>query len=298
MKLLDEIIDLAASEQGSVATLLRKCLVLSHTLKNERLKAWAENELNGYDGEDEPPEYRRTGAPAIGLFFGPFGSQINDQPIAPAMLREEHRRFAEWVVLLQPIASYEIADATKSRFSVAWPANLTLLYERTFFEGYALNRAWQEIPRSVFLGLIDTIRTRVLRFALELKDDLGSVSENLDELPKEKIDQNVSINIFGGTNVIASRDFTQIDRIEITKGDWTALAEALFKRLGVEASAVAELKSALDDDSKETAPGLGQRTLGWLKQLGSKVGPAALSVGVEVAKKEATKWISEYLGTH
>jgi hypothetical protein len=45
MELLDDIIDLAASDTGSVATLLRKCLVLAHTLRNDRLLTWAENEL-------------------------------------------------------------------------------------------------------------------------------------------------------------------------------------------------------------------------------------------------------------
>jgi hypothetical protein len=42
MKLVDEIIELSSSESGSVATLLRKCLVLAHTIKNDRLKTWAE----------------------------------------------------------------------------------------------------------------------------------------------------------------------------------------------------------------------------------------------------------------
>jgi AbiTii len=262
MKLLDEIIDVAASETGSVATLLRKCLVLAHTLGNDRLKVWAENELNGYDSDDAGiPEYRRTPAPAKGFFVGGFGSQINSQPIPPAILQERHRHFAESAILYQPIASYEGVDGA-SRFVLEWPANLTVLYQGAFFEGrYALNRAWQEVPGSVLVGLIDTIRTRVLRFALELKDDLGSVSDNLTELPKEKVDQHVVTYIFGGTNVIGSRDFTQIDSIEIREGDWTALAQAL-DGLGVQNPAISELKSALDHDSRdETAPtrGLGRR---------------------------------------
>ena len=75
MKVLDEIIELAASEKASAATLLRKCLVLSHTLKNDRLKAWAENELNGYETNDEGvPEYRKTAAADKGMFLGPFGA--------------------------------------------------------------------------------------------------------------------------------------------------------------------------------------------------------------------------------
>jgi hypothetical protein len=297
MKLLDEIIDLAASEKGSVATLLRKCLVLSHTLKNDRLKAWAENELNGYEGNaDGVPEYRKTAAAAKGFFIGPLGARINDQPIPPAMLQEQHRRFAESAVLFQPIAAYENIRGD-SRLVIEWPANLTILYQAAFFEGdYALNRAWQEIPASVVVGLIDTIKTRVLRFALELKGELGLVSDDLNELPKDKIDQQVTTYIFGGHNVIASKDFTQINNIEINKGDWAALAEAL-NSLGVRTSAISELKSILDHDSKDaTTPGLGKRTTDWLKQLGKKSGVIAVSIGVEVAKKAVTNWILQYLG--
>jgi hypothetical protein len=296
MQLLDEIIELAAREQGSVATLLRKCLVLAHALKNDRLKIWSANELNGY-ADDEVPEYRKAPAPAKGLFVGPFGAQVNNQPIPPAMLQERHRHFAESVELRQPIASYENAGG-HSRFVFEWPANLTVIYQASFFEGaYALNRAWQEIPSSVLLGLIDTVRTRVLRFALELKEDLGSVSENFNALPKEKVDQQVVTYIFGGTNVIASRDF-QIESIEITQGDWNTLAKAL-DRVGVRDSAIAELKAALDDDSKDETgpkPGLGKRTVAWLKDLAKKSGQFALSAGAEVVKKEATKWILGYLG--
>jgi hypothetical protein len=102
MNLLDEIIDLAAGEQRSVATLLRKCLVLAHALRNDRLKVWAENELNGYAPTDDGiPEYRKTAAPAKGIFMGGFGAQINDQPIPPALLQERHRHFAESAVLRQ-----------------------------------------------------------------------------------------------------------------------------------------------------------------------------------------------------
>jgi hypothetical protein len=174
MKLLDDIIELAAGDNSSASTLLRKCLVLAHTLKNDRLKEWAENELNGYQSDDDGvPDYRKTSAPAKGLFLGPFGAEIRNQPIPSAMLKPEHRRLAESAVLFQPIASYEnVGDG--HRFMIEWPANLTGLYQATFFEGsYALNRAWQEIPGSVFAGLMDTVRTRVLRFAQELRDELG-----------------------------------------------------------------------------------------------------------------------------
>jgi len=208
------------------------------------------------------------------------------------MLRPEHRHFAESVALPQPIASYEVL-VDSQHLRIEWPPDLTGLYQSAFFEGYyVLNRAWQELPRSVLIGLIDTIKTRVLRFALELREDLGSANDNLRDVPKEKIEQLVVNNIYGGNVVIGSRDFTQNSNTIIKTGDWAALARVL-KESGVEGSAIAELKSALDEDSKEAAiPGLGNRALGWLKQLGKATGKVAMEVGTEVAKK----WILEYLG--
>ena len=98
----------------------------------------------------------------------------------PSVLKKEHRHFASTVKLTQPIAAYDIdidkgKDKGKEKFIIEWPPDLTLLYQRKFIEGYALNRAWQEIPPSVIVSLVDTIRTRVLRFALELKEELGLV---------------------------------------------------------------------------------------------------------------------------
>lgn len=299
MKLLDEIVDLASNNECSAAILLRKTLVLAHTLKSVRLQVWAEHELYGYKtaNDDEIPEYRKTAATAKGLFIGPFGAQINNQPIPPGALRQEHRCFAESRVLGQPIAACEQVGADSSLF-FDWPANLTVLYQSAFFQHrYHLNRAWQEVPGTVFVGLIYTVKPRVLRFALELRDDLGLVSDEVKDLPKEKVDQQVTKIIFGGTTVIASNNFTQNHSIQIDRGDWVALSDALSNRLGIDAPAIADLKTALDQDSDgEPMPGLGKRAADWLKQFGKKTGSAAVSFGVEVAKKEATTWILQFLG--
>jgi hypothetical protein len=293
---VDEIIDLAASEKGSVATLLRKCLVLGDTLKNNQLKVWAENELLGFEGkDDELPEYRKVPALAKGLFIAPRGGAINEQPIPSVMLEEHHRYLAETALLVQPIASYE--GVTRGG-SVEWPPNITALYERRFFQGtYALNRAWQDLPASIFVGLIDTIKTRVLRFALELRKDLGAVSDDVTRLPESTIDRNVTVNIFGGSNVIASKDFAQVNRIKIERGDWAGLAEAL-NALGVPPSEISELKSAVADDSGDAtiAPVAQGRTAKWLKKFATNAGKWALKGGAEVGKQIITKWLEEYFG--
>jgi hypothetical protein len=45
MKLLKEIIELATDNHTPLTVVLRKCLVLAYSLKNERLKTWVEKEL-------------------------------------------------------------------------------------------------------------------------------------------------------------------------------------------------------------------------------------------------------------
>lgn len=41
---------------------LKRLQVLAHDVHNEELERWAENELTGYLGTDEVPDYRRTKA--------------------------------------------------------------------------------------------------------------------------------------------------------------------------------------------------------------------------------------------
>jgi hypothetical protein len=215
---VDEIVDLAASEKGSVATLLRKCLVLADTLRNNQLKAWAENELLGYErNHADLPEYRKVPAIAKGLFIAPRGGAINEQPIPSVML--------------------------------------------------------------------------------ELRNDLGAVSDDVTRLSMSAIDRNVVVNIFGDSNVIASKDFAQVNRIEIERADWASLAEAL-RTLGVPSSEISELKSAVDDDAKsaKVAPVSEGRTSKWLKRFATDAGKWELKTGVEVGKKIVTKWLEEYFG--
>jgi hypothetical protein len=59
--LLDEIIQLAEDDKNPLPNILRKCLRLASELKDERLKKWANQELDGYEGavaDEDIPSYR------------------------------------------------------------------------------------------------------------------------------------------------------------------------------------------------------------------------------------------------
>ena len=133
-------------------------------------------------------------------------------------MNKEHRHFVTTATLTQPIIAYEGTELhSGQQFIIPWPTDLTVRYQNKFIQDFALNRAWQEIPNSVFPALIDTVRNRVLRFTLELRDELGLVNDDLSALPQGKVDQSVTNYIFGGTNVIAgtAQDFTQIGVVNV-----------------------------------------------------------------------------------
>jgi hypothetical protein len=127
--LLDDIIDIAVGKDQPVSVLLRKCLLLAHQLKNERLKAWANQELNGYATEENLPQYRIVGAQALGDFSGYGGASVRNWGIPPALLEKNHRQYATTVHLTQAIGAYE-DFVTKGNGSIhyKWPPNLVLLY--------------------------------------------------------------------------------------------------------------------------------------------------------------------------
>jgi hypothetical protein len=295
MKLIDDVVDAATASDVVISTLLRKFLVLAYELKNDRLKEWVDKELNGYNRDDELPPYRQIRAMAKGFFIGPGGMQLHDQPLPAAILAEKYRHFATSAMLRGPIAAYD----TGAPFIIQWPPDLTAEYQEKFLDHLTLNRAWQEIPNMAIVALIDTVRNRVLRFALDLREELGSVHDNPASLPAGKVDQYVTNYIFGGKNIIspAAHDFTQIGEIKVGQGDIAGLFTALAK-IGVKGEDFSELKDALERDAAKPAQGArrGQRTSTWLKTIGQKLTDAGMNIGVDTAKAAAARAISQYLG--
>jgi hypothetical protein len=184
MALLDDIIEAATDDKVPIGTLLRKCLLLEYQVKNEKFRAWLNNELDGYDRdrEDEIPSYRVFTCLNKGLLIGP-GLRSDHQPLSLHVMEDNDRKLVEKVYLDQPAASYDGRPNKLADAHIPWSPTLTAKYQRSFFTGAVINRAWQEIPGSVLVGLTEQVRTRVLRFALDLKDALPASNSDPKEGP-------------------------------------------------------------------------------------------------------------------
>src|SRR5260370_18982490 len=173
--LLDKIIELATDTDKPLSTLLRQCVVLGHELKNDSLKTWANQELNGYTDTNKVPEYRIMNAGAQGIFNAGYAFPSITRSIPAMGMEKEHRWAAETVHLAEPVSAYEnCLKSTKGHaLTYQWSADMVVYYQARFMPGHALARAWQEIPFSPLAGMLNTIRTRVLNVALDIKNEIG-----------------------------------------------------------------------------------------------------------------------------
>lgn len=298
--LLDELIKLAANNKEPLPNVLRKCLILGHELKNERLKTWANQELNGYDSPELVPEYRVLRALAIGDFSGPFGSGARNMPIPAYLLREEHRHFAEKVYLSQPIGSLQdtVTSAKGHGLAFPWPGDFITMYQDRIQtqNGMVLVAAKQTLSTSAIVGLLDTVRNKTLNMALEIKAELGTSYKDLEraESPQaeEKIRNIIIQNTGGSTNVAfghSSLDASGQVQNSITIGDRGSLDRALISA-GLNKDDLERLTQAMTGDGGK----LGNQVMRWAKDKGSKV----LCAGMKVGQQIGTALLLKYLEAH
>ena len=194
MKLLDDIIELASNDKEPIGNVLRKCLILESQYPNEAFKGWLDRELDGYGKDDEVPSYRHIPARSYGMFTG-LASNIASQPLNIGVMKPEDRKVIEELRLFQPASSYEGRPDKASDAMIPWPVHLTTKYQENFITTHTLLRAWQSLPGSVIIALLETVRNRVLRFALEMKKSAGGDDKLLST---EDVGAIVDRQIFSG----------------------------------------------------------------------------------------------------
>lgn len=136
--------------------------------------------------------------------------------------------------------------------------------------GFVLTKAWQEVPSNAIAHLLDTVRTRTLNMAVEIKEELGEEIQHPSPAAIAKAAQTVNNCI--GTTVFAS-GHAQVQINQLNAGDWDQLVK-LLKQAGLSDEDVSELSTAKKEDGAK----MGEGVTGWIK----KMAPKALVGGVKI----------------
>jgi len=292
--LLDDVIKAGTANQPPPLTsVLRQCIVLANQLQAPLLRTWAEQELKGYANPKDVPEYRVVNVGALGTFAGIGGLRYQARPIPTSLLKPEHRWAATVHKLTEPVSAYESLSGN-GVLIYEWPADMIAYYQSKLLDGCVLMTAWQQVPKSVFAGVLDTIRTRVLTMAIDIKNDsekggldLNHIKQNSPEA--EKVQQTVLHNVYGNVYVAAGNQVINTQNIEI--GNWEDLRNALADA-GIDDADLGELRSTLQHDKKMESDGLKN----WIRRNAGKVFDHGLQVGASVGTTILTQLIKRHLG--
>jgi hypothetical protein len=131
---------------------------------------------------------------------------------------------------------------------------------------------------SVVTGILDTIRTRVLTFALEIEEEAPEAGETgPGTVSKERLTQIFNTFIYGDQATVAAAGRDVVQHAAQLPSAWTALRTEL-EALGVEHADLEELEEAIRADGSETA-GLGTETQGWLGRMTARMAAGATHIG-------------------
>ncbi|WP_218080462.1 AbiTii domain-containing protein [Anthocerotibacter panamensis] len=264
MSLLRDIQNTAVDSASDVATLLRKCKILAVRLGNSDFRNWVDRELNGYDDRDALPDYRKLRVESVGHFSGAFNSGLRNAPIPPVCLPAELRESIGYSYLMQPISAYTslVDKQERSNAQENWPADLVALVGRDIYQHMNCMAAWKIIPYNALVALIDTIKTRVLNFSLEIEAQAPHAGEaTLHELPlpQDKVSQVFNTYITGSVQNVATggSHFSQHTSSnngasdEVFRGLIEALAAVTNKQQEARrlTSAAEEMRQAFGSDS-------------------------------------------------
>ena len=261
MSLLREIQNDAVNSNVKVSDLLRKCKILAYRLGNDEFKSWVEAELNGYTSEELLPPYRiLNNIGSKGDFLGSFGLSLSNAEmpiyILPDWLQEKYTK----AIFMSPIATLEsYTIGNKGYLTQSWNSVILAEYGSKMYSDMNCIQAWKVISIASVIGVVDTVKTRILNFVLEIEainPEAGEAALNSNPIPQDKVSQIFNINISGNVQNLASGNHHSNIQQEVTN---TQLPEDFIKL-------ISDLKQSKIED--ELALEVEKR----LEQLGAVVG--------------------------
>lgn len=303
MSLIHDIQAASIARDSDIPTLLRMCKLLAARISYQEFAEWVDQELNGYPSIKGLPDYRVVRVDSYGSFIGSF-SQADKLQISLSVLPQELQEQYRHAYMGSSISAYTALLSGEKSGSVQepWPVALAVHNASKLTPNMQCVSAWKEIPIGAIVRLMDSVKTRVLGFAIDLEREAPNAGElpigSQPPLSREKMTQIFNTNITGNVGNVAnaSSGFSQSSVIVVEPGNWQSLQDRLLE-LGLTAGDTEGLKTDLEralatgsqDEKTKTAST-------WIGRLAGKAATGVAGVGIEVAATGVAKAIASYFG--
>lgn len=300
MKLLDELVTLLSDEKSSLPGALLKTKVLLYQIGQKELVEWVNKELNGYVDNDELPEYRIIHTKVVGTVVN-IAYRYQNFDLPTMHLEEKWRRRFTQARLGQSLGSLErLQEGDGQSISFPVPVELTSLFTKALERGNHVESAICVANISQIDNIFTQVRSRLLDFVLQLKDEFG-------DLPEEEVKPGApgtanAANLFhsavfgdGATIVVGNNNVQHVNSHNKT-GDMDGLLEAL-RKFGVNEPELVRLQSAIAEDPQPTQQtGLGPQVRAWISRQFERAASAAWNIELGIAGGLLTTALQNYYG--
>jgi hypothetical protein len=236
-----------------------------------------------------------------GHFAGPFGSSLRNAPISLAFLPEKARQHYERFECRESVAGIEAMLAKTEGVTICISTqDLALILGTKVYRDLNCIQAWAEYSTVNLIELLNSVRNRILDFALAIWKEQPAAGETSakarDAIDSSRVTQIFNTTVYGGSAhlVGAAKDST----IAVTIGarDLASL-ERVLRDNGVPEGDVAELRVALESEV-ELAPNkaFGPKVSSWIGRMMMKAAEGSWGAGVGAAGALIAQAIAKYYG--
>jgi hypothetical protein len=302
MKLLNEIVTLLVDETGSLSGALLKTKVLLHEIGQRKLVGWVSSELAGYADDAEIPPYREVNIRIFGTLTNDYYIYRN-RPLMVNHLREKFGDTFEVSNMRQAIDVLEktVAGATpSSALGKQLGPQVDRLLSKPLDNGYYVEGSYSHIAISQIQQILIEVRSRLLDFILELRDEVGSglsMEDVKERVTTLDIPGMFSKAVFGdnATIVVGDHNHQQVTNTTV-KNDKAALAAELRKH-GVGDDEIQALDEAISQDPVPVVAGqYGPAVQGWMKRMLGRAVDASWNIPVGAAGSLIATGLQKYYG--
>lgn len=295
MTLLRDIQDAATGTEVPVTTLLRKAQILAARLDHAPLRQWASAELDGYKDREALPEYRRLGGvTVIGDFSGAFGTVVRNAPIPMSNVPEEYRERLFTHDVYESVARLEaLVSRPDGAIEYPWPPDFVAALAQDFYEAMVAVQIVKAISPSVLTGILDTVRNRLLAFALDIERLDSEAGDTAPGAPvpisSAAVTQIFNTTISGGQVSLATAGQGDVSQqVTQTIGDPRTIEDitASLREWGLPGDEIRDLEFALSEDRDSAGGGevvVGDKTQSWIGRLATRVAAGSVKVAENVS---------------
>ncbi|MFA5404743.1 MAG: hypothetical protein WC358_07395 [Ignavibacteria bacterium] len=223
---IEDIINDLINPNIKLKDVLLKVQVLAYELKNEKLKNWVDCEINGYGQMDieKFPKYRVIQTSVHGNLIQNFGfgsfSNLTNYTLPIEHLDEKIVKRLSFHCFNNPVSEIEnLSTKEKGILKVSVPVFIYPEIEKIIESNCNIHQAWQQINISSLVGILESIKSYLLKFILELKQEMGDNNEI--DITKLKIDKLFDKIIANDKNFVLNISNTNIrsDKLNYINGN-------------------------------------------------------------------------------